>query len=62
MEVPKSESPDSVAVAVPKQTYYQYHMPFGTDSWVAMYIFFDLSVTIAWSQYDYNGKALWFLF
>lgn len=63
MEAPESsESPDSVAVAVPEQTYYHHHIPFEMDSWMAMYIFFGLTATIACFQYDYNGKALWFLF
>ncbi|EYE99621.1 uncharacterized protein EURHEDRAFT_407609 [Aspergillus ruber CBS 135680] len=63
MEAPEpSEFPDSVTVAVPEKTYYHYHIPFGTDSWMAMYIFFGLTATIAWFQYDYNSKAFWFLF
>ena len=63
METPEtSEFPDSAAVAVSEQTYFHYHIPFGMDSWMAMYIFFGLTATIAWFQYDYNSKALWFLF
>lgn len=65
MEAPESTTEFSDIVATPQQPqqiYYHYHIPFGMDSWVALYVFIGMTAAIARYQYDYNGHFLWLLF